>query len=552
MTTIGYYSKNAYCYKTDTLYELTDVNFSSIISSIPVCTYDKTTQKNEYTNWKKNNLPIVFFTLGSHRPDDDNSALHSGYAVIDIDTVTDERIVTNHPAVVCMNYTGGGTHIFIHSNGWGLTPLGWQQTYNKIAYEIWCELKGKYGNLQFDGSNAKHTQGCFLWNTQWASNSQYDCNYTESDDLFITDSIIEQMYTKGTYKKSESNTVKNYNAKSVIARNVEQNDEIEIFTTLAERSKLSDDIKEDFATMERTAFLRKYEPTYSPITGTRPNFTMYKDYEGNIYYMYKTNGEMVKLWQPVMQNKKNLAMKDDGKLDYEIKVGGRRRSLYAHLLQAAQFLDYENKMDPDHLLYDAVYWIANYCENGLSFPKKEILSTVDSVLLSYKMNDDRMHYDKRTFVSGKEMIDSETGEIISMDKKMKLKANAKCRKTERITDVIKQWKPEMDIEWNVEHIKSWEEKSTKNLKEKTFINYIECAKMMPELVEQFPWLEEFEVEKKSVGRQTQSITIKNVETNETHQFESKTECMQWLGISKPTFSKFLQGHTKLNKTFQVI
>lgn len=49
-----------------------------------------------------------------------------------------------------------------------------------------------------------------------------------------------------------------------------------------------------------------------------------------------------------------------------------------------------------------------------------------------------------------------------------------------------------------------------------------------------------------------SITITNIETNETHTFESSDDCAKFLGISKRTMVKFKQGNTKLNKIYQII
>jgi len=48
------------------------------------------------------------------------------------------------------------------------------------------------------------------------------------------------------------------------------------------------------------------------------------------------------------------------------------------------------------------------------------------------------------------------------------------------------------------------------------------------------------------------ITIRNIETNETHTFESSDDCAKFLGISKRTMVNFKQGNTKLNKIYQII
>ena len=74
---------------------------------------------------------------------------------------------------------------------------------------------------------------------------------------------------------------------------------------------------------------------------------------------------------------------------------------------------------------------------------------------------------------------------------------------------------------------------------------------MPELVKQYPWLTDIPF--KSVGRSKEPITIRNTESGEVFEFESKEECMNHLNIkSSRTFAKFLQGQTKYNKTYEVI
>jgi hypothetical protein len=49
-----------------------------------------------------------------------------------------------------------------------------------------------------------------------------------------------------------------------------------------------------------------------------------------------------------------------------------------------------------------------------------------------------------------------------------------------------------------------------------------------------------------------AITIKNIETNETHTFDSSDECAKFLKLSKRTMIRFKQGTTKLNKTWQIV
>ena len=43
------------------------------------------------------------------------------------------------------------------------------------------------------------------------------------------------------------------------------------------------------------------------------------------------------------------------------------------------------------------------------------------------------------------------------------------------------------------------------------------------------------------GRKGDKIVIKNIETNEIKEFESKTECLKFLGLSKPSGKDFFNG-----------
>ena len=54
------------------------------------------------------------------------------------------------------------------------------------------------------------------------------------------------------------------------------------------------------------------------------------------------------------------------------------------------------------------------------------------------------------------------------------------------------------------------------------------------------------------GRAYSSITIKVIETGEEKSFESKGELMEFLGCGYNVFSKFLEGKSRLNKTYEVL
>ena len=49
----------------------------------------------------------------------------------------------------------------------------------------------------------------------------------------------------------------------------------------------------------------------------------------------------------------------------------------------------------------------------------------------------------------------------------------------------------------------------------------------------------------------QSITIVEIESGEEHHFDTKGECMKFLGCATDTFSRFLKGKTKLNKKYSI-
>lgn len=551
-TLIGHYWDKgvAICSGTALLKAITSDNIQYVIDNTPKCPYNKQ-DGYKYKEWKSLNLPIIYFTNDIYRPSKDNIKVNpSGYAVIDIDDIPDKEFVTNHPAVSNINYTANGTHIYIHTRSWGMTLKEWQNTYNSIGFEIWQDLCDRYGELQFDGNNASYLWGGYVWNTKWWHNPNYNFNYTPSEK-YLSDDIITKMYKKGTYKRAGETILMTAKWKPI-----NEYDIGETMTVLANRNKISEQVKSDFLSMDYLTFLQKYGKEYRPIMGTIPQFSEYMDYEGNIYKMYETKGQMVKLWQPYMQAKQNLSLTADGHFDYHIKIGGRRKSLASHLKQVCQFT--ADNLNPDHILYDAVNWIYNYCEDGYRFPKLEIMNTLCSMMKSFDRYDCCLYTDKRMFVSGTEMVDIETGEVTKMDKGMKIRANAKCRKTQRIIEIVKHWKPNLSVAENLERIKGREDQYSK-LNDRTIMSYLESAKKMPDLVKQFPWLEHFSSKKMNKaqaglkgGKVSQPITIKNKVTGTVLVFSSRTECRKHIGCSSKTFVSFLKGNSKLNKKYEIL
>lgn len=559
---IGHYAKNIYYSGYDNeLYELTNDNFYDIVGFAPKeCPFKKDDEPDKYFDWKKSNLPIFYFTFNKRRPNPEtNEVFATGYAVVDIDGRPGVKYVSNHPSVCYTNYTGNGTHIFIHTHKLCSCKnyQEWQDTYNTIAYEIWMELCEKYkDDIKFDSHSSLYYQGCYLWNTEWESNPDYDRDWEpENTRYFDADSgVIHEMYG-GKYTRAEAGTYTSYSKKR--SKKEDFIDNGNVISQIAENGKrLSDRMVKDFKELDYLEFLEKYEEKYTIITGSETNFENYTDYEGNVYEMYKTNGKHVKLWQPYMQGRDS-----NGRLINTFEKGRRRKSLASHLKQLCQFT--ADDLDPDYILYDAVHWIYFYCEDGARFPKTEIISTVVGMMRSYDKYESTLYTDPRMFITGKMKADPDSGEMHYMNTGEKIGANAKCRKTERIKIVINNWDPSKSVEDNIEHIHTLDYEyylHVDKLSEKTIKSYITAAKKMPELVSKHEWLAEFNNKPQTKqeagskgGKKSKSIVVLHIETRETMEFESHQKCMEHFGIkSRKTFSKFIKGCTKYNKTYQVV
>lgn len=559
--TIGHYAAKAKTADFETvLDELRSDNISMVIESAPeTCPYDKFSDKSKYKNWKSNHLPLVFFSNSIYRPEKHkNTVSATGYAMIDIDYKKEDfeqakpivKYVSNHPSICHTNYTKTGTHFIIHS--YKLCGCKnyqeWQDVYNSIAYEIWNDICNNYkDDIKFDGHSSLYYWGCYLWNTEWKSNPYYDREWMP-EERYLQDNVISEMYDAGTYTRMEAGIYKDYSKKA--NRETHFVDKCSTMTEIGSIGKISDRMSTDFRTLSYFEFLDKYAPTYTNITGTVPVFSDYTDYEGNTYKMYETNGSYTLLWNPFMQSRDKVPTKN-GIKDYKIKIGGRRKSLASHLIQACQFS--ADNLNPDNILYDAVHWIVTWCEEGWKFPKTEIMSTVTGALKKYDTYENRLHPSNKMFITGDEKIDSNTGEVTCMDKGDKIRANAKCRRTVRLIDVVEMWDPSKDFEWNADHIRSWNDdggEEKKNPTNYTIKQYLKDAQNMPSLVSQYNWLLDIEFNQK--GRKKQPISILDTETNEVIEFNSKKECMEWLGCSSKTFSKLLKDTSKQYKQFKLL
>ncbi len=524
---------------TKTLSPLTEVNFFNVIDTItPTCPLKK--EDEGYKEWKQENLPLVYFTQTSKRPIG-GSAIHAtGYAMIDVDDLPNVRCESRHPAIVATNYTGNGTHFFI-SGVFGTTPREWQLEYNKYAWEIFCELTAKYGDLKFDGRLSQYDWGCYLWGNRanWVVNGSPNLNYKPTD-IELSDEQLNRMYDEGSYWIAGTRATKG---------KVEQKStDDDTIRKLADFRGISTEMRNDYLSMRYTDFLNKYSERYSKITGTEQEFEWYTDYEGNTYEMGKTNGQKVVLWEIWMQHPHDLPTGSDGRPDYRIQKGHRRESIFKRALQTSQYT--QDHLDPDHILYDAVLWCVNCCVDGLKFPKKELLEQVSNAIYRSSTYDCRLYTDPRLFISGSERIDKGTGEIIPMRKGDKIAANARCRKTERIKELVKVWDPDLSDAENIEVVRSWVD-GMEHTTLRTVKSYLKSAKNMPELLVEYPWLNDLSLKK--AGRCTEQIGIRNLQNGKVILFPSKKDCMAWLGIrSRKTFVKFLAGSTKYNTTYEVV
>ena len=555
MKTIGFYAKNALeSGFGNHLRELTDDNFSSVIEKIgEKCPYSKC-DGAAYFNWKSKNLPLLFFTMRSGRPSKDDIEIYpSGYAVIDVDGADNIGIDTSHPSVTCLNRTKNGVHIYVHSVGLAkaTTRKRWQEEYNRVAYGVWRSISDSNGKVKFDGSNSRFTQGSYLWNTDWAGKSAtFDPNY-ESDDTIIGKDILLEMYDS-KYKDEEDSE---YDAlvgtkNGIRKRRIREESDTTVKESLDRRLAalgVSDEMLRDFNGMRLSDFIKSRRGVFEPIRGAVPKYEPFKCYDGTTVLVCMADKSMPKVWQPFMGSRIQNA---DGSFKYRIAEGGRRRSLYCHLLQAAQTLKITESdgrfggggFSPDRLLFDAVWWVLNLCENGWKFPKTEIRQTLLSALERCD-GDIKVAFDSRSVIGGSHRIDEETGELVRNDKEGKLSDTAKVRKTLRILEFLEEYDPSKPLDENIEEIRERGFSGIDGLARKTYIGYIRDAKANGELVERYPWLSDIDVKPKQKGwNRKKSIAIRNKREGFIERFGSVEECAEFLGISKKNFySKFIKG-----------
>ncbi len=176
---------------------------------------------------------------------------------------------------------------------------------------------------------------------------------------------------------------------------------------LADFRGISTEIRNDYLSMRYTDFLHKYSMRYSKITGSEPVFDWYTDYEGNTYEMGKTNGQKVVLWEIWMQNPHSLPKGSDGRPDYCIQEGRRRKSIFKRALQTSQFTN--DHLNPDLILYDAVLWCVSTCVDGFRFPKKELLQQVCNAIARLNTYECRLYTDRRCSLAGRTCLTKTRG-----------------------------------------------------------------------------------------------------------------------------------------------
>lgn len=558
---IGHYSRNGYTSDDETLKELNVSNFLSVVEETEVCPHKPTDR--DYKQWKTINLHLLFFTNTDKRPCKNNPYSPSGFASIDIDHKPDTNITSTHPSVWGINKTPNGTHIIVFGV-FGRTLVDWQHSYLCIAFEVLQELKAKYGSdIRLDGTCAKHKQGCFLWNSKWDfSNPNLDLTYRAANRAF-GDEDIDEMFEKklvgGKWVQSfsweDDNTAYNPAAKTAKERHKtehgNQNDTAAL--NLCTEHGIDKEMRNDLFTLTREEWLRKYERMYSFVYEAPTNYEWVWNYRGDWVKMAVLDGNHARLWIPIWR-------RGGETVGHKIPRGHRRRKTYQHLIALARLMDESmGGADPHQMLYNAVYWVVNFCVDGLAKSKKgngydvtnaEILCCVVDAIEKYKDGEEDILYrERKLYKCGDDYIDGETGEEVHLmqgdpnRKTKKIGLNSIQRKTLRIMTAVDMFDPSMSIEENCERMNDYSH--LEQLTPKTLKHYIKCAKGIDIAVKQYPWLKRFEFNDK---RQT-SLAIEEIRSGKVMRFKTVKECLEKLKWSKPTFYKFLKGESKYNKIY---
>lgn len=558
---IGHYGKNAHCGFGETLRRLTVSNFNTVVGETPICPY-KPSDKG-YKQWKQTNNHLLFFTLYDKRPPKDGSKYNpSRFASIDIDH-SDKTFNVEHPSVWGINQTPNGTHIIIYGVH-GKTPSDWQHSYLCIAREVLAELKSKYGSeLRLDGTSAKYTQGCFLWNSKWDfSNPKFDIGYKASERAF-SDEDIDDMFEKklvdGKWIQSFSwekhNEAYNPAAKTAKGKTIVSTENKNETDTLNLASEIGIDktMRGELFSLDRLEWIRKWGSEYRFLTEAETKFSLVQNYKGDWVEMAFLNGEHPRLWLPIpIWNK-------DGGIGGKRPKGTRMKSVFLHLKQLARMMDEcMGGADPNQMLFNAVYYVVNFCENGLAKSKdsengydvsnSEILRCVVSAYNTYKDDEnDILYREKRLFKCGSEFVDGSTGETVILNTKgRKIALNAYQRKTLRIETAMDMFRPSETVKENCERIGEYSR--LEGLTVRTLKEYIRLAKTMNWLVSRHPWLKDYDIG----DRRNTLLCLEDKRNGKVMKFKTLKELLSTLKWSKPTYYKFLKGKSKYNKIYTLI
>ena len=560
---IGYYGKNAFTGNNDTLKELNVSNFNRVVAETEVCPY--TPEDSKYKQWKETNNHLLFFTTRSLKPQAHGVNYRpSGFASIDIDHRADTDFTSTHPSVWGINKTPNGTHIIVYGV-FGRTPYDWQHSYLCIAYEVLDELKAKYGSdIRMDGKCAKCTQGCFLWNSKWDfSNTNFDLSYRAANRGFDNediDEMFEKRLDDGKWKQSfsweQTDTAYNAGAKKASNKTVRSESRNDTETlNLASEIGIDKTMRSDLYALDRVEWLRKYEGKFRFIYESPTKYEKLPNYKGDWVEMAFLDGQHARLWLP-----RPVWSKDGKVVGCKRPRGTRIKSTHYHLKCLARLMDETmDGAEPNQMLYNAVYYVANQCEGGIAKSEKcngydvsnsEILACVVSAYNTYKDDEDDILYrNKQLYKCGNNYIDGETGEEVHLNagdpsrKSKKIALNAYQRKTLRIRTAVEMFDPSKSIEDNCERLRDYSR--LEGITVKTLKEYVRLAKGLDWLVVQFPWLADYEL----TDSRKSSLAIEDRRNGKVMKFETVKECLKRLKWSKPTYYKFLKGESRYNKIY---
>ena len=534
--TVGYYANSALTESGTLIYEVTATEKCMLWlkEKSKECQYTKADDlkpDKPYSTFKSHHLPIIFFTSSGYRPDKNSPVVPSGFCCLDIDD-SDTKFRITHPAVFAINYTSNGTHIIAHSSdGWGSTNKAWQETYDRMAYEIQRSLENSYGVVRFDGMSSVYYQGCYVWKTDWWFNPNFDPSYA-LPDVYPTKEQIEGLYI------NKRNPVRDNTVKAVKGIK-EVKTKSEIMTELTDYIGIPDETAEDFLSMQYNDFYAKYHGEYGHFEDEQPDFKWIKAYNGKTYLMCKTNGTLLKFWLPFM-------VKGAKGLDCKIKKGNRRRSVFNRALSTAQYSCHD--LNPVKILIDAVWWYVTWCDRSMGeLGKQEFLENVSNAIALRNRYECKPMVDKREWIGGEFMINLGTGECIPMEKGQKIAACHECRKTDRIEILLNAWDPTLSYEDSISDVMSWCGIKSR----KTVISYLKSVKANEEYLSRFPFLNDIEI-KEGRGRCPKEITIEDLTNGTVYTFKSHQKCMEFLKCNKSVLSRFLKGKSRLNNKYKVL